>query len=494
MALAIAAGCAEVDDAASVDEAATVAAHRPPASIVGAAFNRHRLTGGRVRLAPVDLSATAIEAQVERDGGFDVHPGAGTADGILTVPGVPRGPYWLRVGTNFFLTRERFVDVGVDVLGRPDAIPAASGTGLVFDVDGLVPVSSGDDFQLEAPDAQVGFYSTLSASNPILANAPAPGDTALAGALFPFAEPSQYPLIQASRGDTLTLAQLTPRQLGDLTYLSLSRALTTSVEMIQGGETRITGTLTAPPAGAARVELRQDAFEAMADDVRAGAVPSGASFIVDVSPGGQRVNLGTPDLALLTLPAGHGDTVLPVEFGNPYPASFPLFTFTSVSFQAPFQGIDESGALVERQRSSSIFAWEFVERGRATLAPLLAPVRDIAIDGRGPSDHIRTTSATPVLSWDRPRRGRPDAYQIRVVRVIGVAPFTQAGIARLVVGPDVRRVRIPAGVLQPGEHYLFRVAAIKSSQPRTHAQLDIMFVPPHAQVVDAFSDTIRVAP
>src|SRR5262249_35131464 len=154
--------------------------------------------------------------------------------------GVPRGArYWLRVGTNWYLTRQRVVDIGTDALGRPDAVGADPGTSLVFDGGGLTPVTSGDDFQLEAPGAQGGFYSTASFLNPITANAPAVGATTLDDAVFPFdadaaAGTSQFPLAQASQGDTLTLAQLTTRQLGSLSYQSLARALTTSVEMVQG--------------------------------------------------------------------------------------------------------------------------------------------------------------------------------------------------------------------------------------------------------------------
>src|SRR5262249_26445381 len=156
------------------------------------------------------------------------------------------------------------------------------------------------------------FYSTASLTNPIVAHAPAAGDTALADAVFPFdadaaAGTSQYPLVQASRGDTLTLAQLTPTPLGDLTYLSLTRGLTTSVEMTQGAATMVRGTMTAPPRQVTHLGFRQADFEALADGIHPGSVPTGASALIDASPGGQRVNLGTPDLAVASLPAGRGN-------------------------------------------------------------------------------------------------------------------------------------------------------------------------------------------
>lgn len=503
LAAGFAIGCAADQPGATPavdDETAPVAAagRRPDEPIHGTDFNRFRFPDGRVELSPIDLSTTPIEAQLEHDGGFDVHPGVGKADGTFTVDGVARGrSYWLRVGTNWYLTDERSVDVGVDKLGRPDATGAAAGTSLVFDVDGLLPVTSGDDFQIEAPNAQIGFYSVASALNPITANAPNVGDTALAGAVFPFdavaaAGTSQFPLIQASRGDTLTLAQLTTLPLGSLTYQSLSRALTTSVEMTQGAATTVSGTMTAPPLSTTRVDFRQGDFEALADGVRSGAVVIGADVLIDVSVGRQRVNLGTPDLAVVFPPPGNGNQVLPLQYRNPYPSSWPLFAVGGATYQVPFTGIADDGSPTPRQTSSSTASWEFVERGAATVFPVISPVRDVTIDGEPVDDEIRDVTATPLLSWKRPRHGSPAAYIVRIAQVNAQAPFASTAATRLVVAPDVHRVRIPAGLLQSGGHYFFRVVAVASSEPRQRGQLDIMFVPPRAQIVDAFSGTIRV--
>jgi hypothetical protein len=466
--------------------------------IRGTDFNRQRLTGNRIKLKPVDLQTTPIAAQVERDGGFDVHPGVGKADGTFTIDNVPHGSrYWLGVGKTWYLTRERVVDVGVDALGRPDAIGATAGTSLVFDVDGLTAVTSGDDFQLEAPDAQVGYYSTANNINAMTANAPHAGDTVLAGAVFPFdanvaAGTTQFPLIQASQGDTLTLAQLTTLQAGSVTYQSLSRALTTSVEMIQGAATTIHGSLTTPPPVVTNTDFQQAAFEALANDIHPGSVPTGSSIAIDASPAGRRVNSGTPDLVVASLPAASGNHVVPFQYRNPYPASWPLFAVSSTSFQVPFVGVAADGTPTARQTTSTTLSWEFVADGSLRMAPVVSPAREISINGQPASDQIQTTTATPVLTWERPRHGLPAAYAIRIVHVIADAPYAVTGIGRLVLPPDVERVRIPAGVLQSGEHYYFQVIAIASSEPRRRGELDIMFVPPHAAAMDAFSGTIRI--
>ena len=322
--------------------------------------------------------------------------------------------------------------------------------------------------------------------------------TALDGAVFPFAaDPaagtSQFPLIQASRGDSLTLAQLTTKQVGSLSYQSLSRALSTSVEMSQGVATTVRGTMTEPPSFVTRLRFRQAALEALGEGIHPGSVPTGATIFLDASPGGRRVNLGTPDLAVVAgVPAGSGDQVLPLEYRNPYPASWPRFVVSAVSFQAPFLGVGDDGSPVPRQTASTVLSWELVEHDDVTIAPVISPVRDVQIDGEPATDEIQDTTATPIVTWERPRRGWPAAYVVRIVRVVAQAPFTVRGIGRLVVAPDVHRVRIPAGVLQGGEHYYFQVVTVASSQPRGRGQLEILFVPPRAEVVDALSTTIRI--
>jgi len=457
---------------------------------------RYRLSNGTTVVQPSDLSTTVIEAQVERDGAFQVLAGTGRADGSFAIDGVPRDQrYWLRVGTNWYLTRERVVDIGRDILGRPDAVNAAAGTSLVFDVDGLTPVTAGDDFQLEAPDARVGFYSTASALNPITAHAPAPGDTALVDAVFPFdqdaaAGTSTFPLIQASRGDAFTLAQLTTRQLGAITYQSLERALTTPVEMTQGAATTIHGTLTALPLLTTTVQLRQAAFEALAGAIHPGTVATGMAMVLDPNPAGRVVNLGTPDLVVASVAAGSGDQALPLVYGNPYPATWPRYVQALPSYQVPYTGPVAGGGTTSRVISLTELVWQFVDCDRATLAPVVSPPRDVEVDGERAGDGVQASAATPVVSWDEPRLGRPAAYSIRIVHLNTAAPFTSS-VARLVLDADTHRIRIPAGLLQPGEHYNFQVRAIATAEQRDAARLEPAFVPP-AGIMEAESGTIRV--
>src|SRR5262249_20249359 len=161
------------------------------------------------------------------------------------------------------------------------------------------------------------------------------------------------------------------------------------------------------PSLVTTVDVRQAAFEALADDVRPGSVPAATSLVVDASPGGHRVNLGTPDLVVTSLPAGGGDRALAFEHGNPYPAISPLFAATGTAFQVPFVGTAADGTTVVRHTTSTLVFWDFVHRGQVTMAPVITPVRGLTVDGAAPSDGVQASTATPVVAWERPRRGRP---------------------------------------------------------------------------------------
>src|SRR5262249_28887537 len=151
--LCLAPGCSDVDETAASDPAVAEQSDGLTGlqTVLGFDFTRFRLAGEPTRFKAVDLSAATIEAHVERHGSFEVHPGVGHANGPFEVAGVPIGAsYWLRVNANWYFTRQRIVDIGTDALGRPDAVPADPGTSVVYDVDGLAPVTANDDFQLES--------------------------------------------------------------------------------------------------------------------------------------------------------------------------------------------------------------------------------------------------------------------------------------------------------------------------------------------------------
>lgn len=458
----------------------SLAAHQTR-TIRGRDVDRHHLASGALVDHPIDLSTTPITAYVERAGGFEARGGVGTSDGRFAIAGVPHGRYWLAVGGNFYWTGEREVDIGLHQLGRPDATPSPPGTGLSLSIGGLVPTSAGDDLQLTSANAAVGFYSTASFFNPITANPPAPGDTALVDALFPFDASASlgtatFPLVEASRGDRLTVTQLVPQQSGAVSYNAVARALTTSVEMAPGTATAVTGTLATPPAQSTTITYRQDAFEAHAAAIGAGATPLFSSVFLDANPLGDRLASGTPDLAYTTFAPAAGDQTFTFSYRNPFPSSWRRYLAAPTIFQVPLTVPDGAGGTTTASTFVAFFAQAPVRRQAIELAPAISPARDLSLDGQPMHDGL-TVGATPVLSWQAPALGDARAYTIRVLQLGPTPPFATQ-VARLVVTGDVTTVRLPPTVLVPGQTYALQLNAVATSEDAEDEQLEPGFVTP----------------
>jgi hypothetical protein len=464
--LALIPACAELGDDAELDTDSTVAASHV-SGVRGTRIDRFHPSTGPVIEVPVDLSATVFEAVADCGGGPQVYAGEGFADGTFVIPGVPpHGRYWLRVGATWIRTDERRIELGIDQLGRPDAVLGTPGTSLVLDVTGLDPFVAGDDIQLQSVNAGIGFYSTANAFNPFTAGAPAPGDTALAGAVLPFdADPAlgtaAFPLVQASRGDALTIAQLTLRSASaTVAYLALTRALTTTVEMAAGVATAVTGAMTAPPARTTRLDLRPTQWEALGDAVDPGAVPVFEGLFVDAAQVGVRVlPSGTPDLVEGSMPPGSGDQVVDVAYHDPYPASWRRFTVASILFQATIAVPGAAGV-----DTVPVFTNQFAQRritggGAQSLRPLVSPPRAFTVDGHTADDAaLAAVSDTPVLAWKRPAVGHPSSYRITINRLAAVAPrVTPIAVVR--VDGHTHKVELPPGLLAAGESYQLTIQA-----------------------------------
>jgi hypothetical protein len=469
IALAFIPACAELGDVDG-DELDTdsIEAASHTSGVRGTRIDRfHPSTGPEIEV-PVDLSATVFEAIAECDGEPQLYVGEGFADGTFRIPGVPpHGRYWLRVGATWIRTDERRIELGIDQLGRPDAVLGTPGTSLVLDVTGLDPFIAGDDIQLQSANAGIGFYSTANAFNPFTAGAPAPGDTALVGAVLPFdADPAlgtaAFPLVQASRGDALTIAQLTLRNASaTVAYLALTRALTTTtLEMTPGAATAVTGAMTAPPARTTRLDLRPTQWEALADAVDPGAVPVFEGLFVDAAQVGVRIlPSGTPDLVEGSMPPGSGDQVVDVAYRDPYPASWRRFTVASMLFQATIAVPGEAGV-----DTLPVFTNQFAQRrivggGAQPMRPLVSPPRAFTVDGHAADDAaLATVSDTPVLAWKRPAVGHPSSYRITISRLAAVAPrVTPIAVVR--VDGHTHKAELPPGILAAGESYQLTIQA-----------------------------------
>lgn len=125
-------------------------------------------TGKIDRAFDLSRAGFAPQAQVpQSNGAFLTILGVGNADGTFTIANVPGGYYWLQMGpaASFsYWTSSSTFDYGRDVSGSiVGTTPDFQTTTFAFNVDGLNPVQTGDQFALltDLPDnfsvANVGF-------------------------------------------------------------------------------------------------------------------------------------------------------------------------------------------------------------------------------------------------------------------------------------------------------------------------------------------------
>lgn len=141
----------------------------PAGTVTGSWVDTWWTPTGKIDRA-IDLSRAGFAPQAlvpQANGTFLTIPGIGNADGTFAISNVPGGDYWLQMGPSAlfsYWTSSSTFDYGRDVSGSPVATtPNFQTTTFAFNVDGLDPVETGDQFALltDLPDnfaiANVGF-------------------------------------------------------------------------------------------------------------------------------------------------------------------------------------------------------------------------------------------------------------------------------------------------------------------------------------------------
>jgi hypothetical protein len=427
--------------------------------------DRYLLANGTVVKQAVSVAGTAISASVTVNGIETTLPSTLTSTGTATIAGVPPGAYWLIIGSRWYLTHEREIDLGLENLGRPNVVQGSPGSALSVTGAGLTPFSPNDEVQLFSANAGIGFYSTASGSNAISANAPAAGDTGFSQARFPFDNDANtgsvaYPLLDAAQGDTLTISQLSFSSLGSAGIFSqaLSKTATVSVSMADGAVTALTTAFTDAPRVQTTLDYRLAEMEAQAAEIAPGATPSSAGLFIDANSTGRTIVAGTPDLFIAIPPTGMGNQTLAISYGDPFPCAWSRYIATPVGFSVPYTGLNAAGAPLTSFTSATAFSQFIAHGAQQTLKPLITPPRSLLVDGHA-GQEIFTVSTTPTLTWQAPRIGEARQYIVQVRRISSQNPV-YSRVATLLVDGSVKRLRLPAGLLQAGQHYHFVVTGL----------------------------------
>ena len=451
--------------AACTDPAKQPAPPPPPPvlrEITGAATYVSVDESGRASTFPIGLHDTLVSAQFPAGDGFDVREGISNADGTFSIAGAPDGDYWLDVydvpsGSRQLLwTNATVLAFDEHALGRGDVVVGSPGTTLTFGpIDGLDPVQADDGLQLASGNLGLGFN--------------------LFGALTETATSLQstrpwagLPLVSAAKGDHLILTQLRQQQdpATGISYVSpIKSATLSSIEQVDGQDTAVTGAFTTPPSLDYDLRWNRSEFDAASAEIRPSSVgPAGSqTFLFRAMPGGTM--FGTSPLAPIVLALDTSaltttaDLDVPFTLSNPYPASW-LFNDFVMTYPVTLDVPGVPGSTVQLGVNIETNTNELPSASHP-IRPLVSPPRSPTIGGLDLFGDHDGVGLTPSIAWQKPAVGEPTAYILTIERwELQVGDASLAPVASLVVPGDVTSVRMPARVLQPGEHYLMQIAAV----------------------------------
>jgi hypothetical protein len=457
----------------------------PPNTVIGTSMVTQQLADGTTATEPEDLSAYVISAYLPDAGeasGFSVVDGVGRADGTFEIAPVPEGvTYYLmlrhpeRPGgieyPQFFVTDARVVDLGYSLTGRLDAVDASEGTRVAFTVGDMQPWDDESD-SLMATSFNTGSEAYFFAP---LANAPATGATALAGATYDwyadgfwFGLSGGRPrLVDAARGDDLWLAHLrrepgvSSPPVGFFVTRLLDIFRASAVAMRAGEETVISGSFDAVAAD------RQETATVFVGDLIAGWNDGGAAVLHQVNaaryvaPAASR-DTGSPgaplwELVVVPRPGAPSSFNTTMMYGNPYPAGWEqLVTTTYIRARR----VAAPGATNGTFLASVSFA-DRAPAATAQISSLLRPPASVAIEGEEAlldGGRIGFDGTTPVeVTWTAVSGAH--AYVVHIQRLFRSGTGTARTSVASLTTTDTS-IRVPAALLVEGELYAVRVGAV----------------------------------
>lgn len=440
---------------------ASTASTQPARTVHITAIDTYILENGTTQVTE-DLSKSTFTALVPNgQGGYTALTGTGTPNGTYDIPNVPVGYYYLRfsaAGHDLLRTDASNIDFSSVLPGRPNAVPATSGT-LNFSLDNMSPWQSTDDAEIYAPNAGVGL-TNFEAANFSFTSLPVVGATSFGGGL----DWTQLSLITSTQGDNLYVLKLGSIQQGGHTWSYLQNLYkNNTLVQTDNSATSVTGSFTSP--------AQNETFHAAAN---------GAAFIQNMVGPGNGPTLGSTSMGVYVTPPGPYDGVIEfdpfvvgldaqnheqitasidagdIAYADPFPADWQrLFTYA----QGGFQSYTAPGATSPTGLFlSSIVVTRAMPSASAPASPIIGPVLGITINGlaqpQGP------TGTTPYVAWQA-----ASAFANYRVRIWSLTA-TEGGASLLSPSPVVfiettkTSVQVPPGFLNTGTTYVVQVDAL----------------------------------
>ncbi|MBU8898848.1 hypothetical protein DRW03_10535 [Corallococcus sp. H22C18031201] len=454
-------GCGDVD--AGVPEGGTV--------LVTRTTRFHTAVG--VALRQETVVPESVELLIPEGVGFTRMSGTAVEGGGVRFTGVPSGAHYLRAGSLYLLGDATHVDLGVNRVGRSDAVYSAFGDAPAQ--VNLVNLEPWQDYRSSnAPGTSVQLTSgdvDLYAPSDFGMDTPPAGQTFVLSRDGHIFSNTGYtlPILDADKGDRLYVNQLNTLDAGTLpdggplAYTSVvSSVRMGAFSFTPDGTTPmpVTGVMQPVPQSAFSLEWRLPEFTQWASAVNPQAVASTPYLSVyPVVHGLQDGWVGySGELMSLTMPRGASWSVARrLSYGNPYPSSWGVIGSSTYSFRTPTPVILE-GSGQPYYPSGTLTVVDTLDNFIAgPVVPRISPPRELTIDGVSAYLPRAVGATSPVLSWLPPVLGTPTAYRAAFYKLSGT-DYPQARL-RVVVPGSVTQFRLPPNVLEPGSLYFVKLTA-----------------------------------
>ncbi|RKH68414.1 hypothetical protein D7V93_01375 [Corallococcus llansteffanensis] len=443
----------------------------PDTSVLVTADSRFHASNGTVTVVPQSLAGQDLELLIPNGIGFDRRTGTPVTGG-MRFDNVPQVEYFLRSNRSYYLTHERRFDLGVNRVGRADAVyPPMVEMPAQVNLSQFAPwqtyesvTSPGSSFEVTSGDVDLFAYLSFYSSEPPV------GSTSYSTSDGYVQSGTGYPMpaLSAAKGDRLYINQLsvttagtTPSSGAPLTYAAVSKSLRMPAfdyTPDSASFLSLSGLMQQAPQTSFSLEWRLAEFTRWRTDANPNASLNYPSFSVVPSANGLQDGwVGYQgELLDMYLPRGE-DGVLTrrLTFGNPYPSTWGVVSSASYSFRASSpvvvngRSFFPSGTFNVTDRLDRLIA--------GPIQPGISPPRELRIDGVDAYVSRQVGTNQPVMSWRPPTLGTPRAYIVTLV-LLPTTSFTTVQ-TRFTVPGDRTELRLPPGLLVPGSTYYLRVAA-----------------------------------
>ncbi|NBD08454.1 MULTISPECIES: ABC transporter substrate-binding protein [Corallococcus] len=453
-------GCAGLDEAEAVDssvsaDGASQVTQGLVTQVTGTSPVTFVATSGN-ETKPYDQSATSVVAYMRDSttGAFTAYPGTGSADGTISVPNVPSGRIYLKLGSRYLVSTGRAFDLGSTEWGR-DGTFASLPTPVTVSATGLSPWQSGDFLDMYSlnPGA-FGYVDSIATGRPLV------GATSLSGLSFNYANMLNPVLLDSGRGDVFSLAQMRwQTSANGVPYRAMHKVLDTSVTQVEGQPVTVSGTFTQPVAtGTFSVDWRRSAFDAMRTQVNPDAVSTYNEIWMSARPAALGAALasisGPPLLVKLNPDTLRTDIVTgSMTYNNPLPATWQKVALVAAGFTKSYalgtatpytMGVD-----IRVDQEASAFT-------AAPVQPLVGPVQAPQVNTRGAFQNLTGVGTDASLRWSKPLVGTATNYVVNIYR-LGVSNGSTTVTRVAVLHTDLQSVYLPPDVLQAGQTYFAEI-------------------------------------